>query len=29
MEEGQIESQSKASNYAIVFVTDEECCTQG
>lgn len=29
MEEGQIESQSKAWNYAIVFVTDEECCTQG
>jgi hypothetical protein len=29
MEEGQIESQSKAWNYAIVFAIDEKYCTQG
>jgi hypothetical protein len=29
MEEGQIESQSLAWNCAIVFVIDEEYCTQG
>jgi hypothetical protein len=29
IEEGQIESQSKVWNYAIVFAIDEEYCTQG